>query len=487
MNESDWLLATDLPATVTPTAFGDSDFRQRFYRRGGTLPDNWFLVGENMADGDPFEDAADDLEIAASATLPIDHFQPVPTVDADGVTVLGQAVPIIWGPMDGLIFAIGDPHRPGHVYWSLPGQPDYWPAENTEEVCSPSEELMNGGVYAGTSFVFSRMKMYQLYSNVVTGQGVTSTASGCTEGLVARWGMAIGHGGIFFVARDGVRVTTGGASRKISDPIASLFNGVTRNGHAPIDFAEASRIRLGFHANDLWFIYMNIHGDMHTMVFNMIDQMPYRELGGQLTGWDDLSAIHDWANSHNIPFHMDGARLWQCRPFYQKSYQEIAALFDSVYVSFYKDLGGLSGSALLGPNDFIKESRVWLRRHGGNLKTQFPFWTSARLGLNHVVPQIDQWVKRARETAAILSQFDQITILPDPPHVNFFHLYIRGDAEALTERHLELAKETGIFIFRGLQPAPVPGLAVTELQIAENSLAFDLEKLAPFVDRLLDA
>jgi threonine aldolase len=46
-------------------------------------------------------------------------------------------------------------------------------------------------------------------------------------------------------------------------------------------------------------------------------ELPYRELGGQLTGWDDLSAIHDWANSHNIPFHMDGARLWQCRPFYQ--------------------------------------------------------------------------------------------------------------------------------------------------------------------------
>jgi threonine aldolase len=214
-------------------------------------------------------------------------------------------------------------------------------------------------------------------------------------------------------------------------------------------------------------------------------ELPYRELGGQLPAWDELTAIRDWAKSNDIPLHMDGARIWQCRPFYQKTYQEIAALFDSVYVSFYKDLGGLAGSALLGSEEFIKESRVWLRRHGGNLKTQAPFWASAKLGLKRVVPQIDQWVEKARETAAILSQFDQITILPNPPHVNFFRLYIRGDAEALTERHLELAKEMGTFLFYGLQPAAIPGISVTELRFEENSLSFDLEQLRPFVKELL--
>ncbi|MFZ0544664.1 MAG: beta-eliminating lyase-related protein [Candidatus Promineifilaceae bacterium] len=214
-------------------------------------------------------------------------------------------------------------------------------------------------------------------------------------------------------------------------------------------------------------------------------ELPYRELGGELPTWDELSAVHEWAKVRNIPFHMDGARLWQCRPFYQKSYQEIAALFDSVYLSFYKDLGGLCGSALLGSADFIKEARVWLRRHGGNLKTQGPFWASARLGLNRVVPQIDQWVEKARETAELLSQFDDIIIRPNPPHVNFFRLYIKGDAEALTERHLEVAKETGTFLFYGLQPASIPGFATTEMRFDENALSFDLSQLRPFVEKLL--
>jgi threonine aldolase len=213
-------------------------------------------------------------------------------------------------------------------------------------------------------------------------------------------------------------------------------------------------------------------------------ELPYRELGGQLHPWEDLTAIQEWANSNNIPMHMDGARLWQCRPFYQKSYKEIAALFDSVYVSFYKDLGGLAGSALLGPEDFIKEARVWLRRHGGNLKTQGPLWASARLGLKRVEPQIDSWVEKARETAEILSHFDRISILPNPPQTNFFRLYIRGDAEALVERHKELAKETGTFIFYGLQPTMVPGTAVTEMWFQESSLTFDHTQLAPFVEKL---
>jgi hypothetical protein len=102
-----------------------------------------------------------------------------------------------------------------------------------------------------------------------------------------------------------------------------------------------------------------------------------------------------------------------------------------------------------------------------------------------VVPQIDRWVERARETAEILSQFDQITIQPNPPHVNFFRLYIRGDAAALTERHMELSKETGTFLFHGLQTAAIPGMAVTELRFVESSLAFDMEQLRPFVERMI--
>jgi threonine aldolase len=115
-------------------------------------------------------------------------------------------------------------------------------------------------------------------------------------------------------------------------------------------------------------------------------ELPYRPLGGPLPTWDELGAIHAWAREREVRLHMDGARVWQCRPFYGREYREIADLFDSVYVSFYKDIGGLCGAMLMGPAAFIDEARVWQIRHGGRLVTQGPSWVSAKLGLRRVLP-----------------------------------------------------------------------------------------------------
>lgn len=225
--------------------------------------------------------------------------------------------------------------------------------------------------------------------------------------------------------------------------------------------------------------------DLEALPGAVLLELPHRPLGGQLPVWEDLLAAATWAKEGGIPLHLDGARIWSCRPFYQKEYREIAELFDSIYVSFYKDLGGLAGSILMGSADFVKSARMWQRRLGGNLFTLTPYVASARKGLREVLPQIDQWVIRAQQVAQIFSQFPQISIVPDPPHVNFFRIYIQGDAQGLTEKHMELAVETGTFIFYGLSPSPVPGVATTEIHLWENSVTFDLEQLQPFLKRLL--
>jgi threonine aldolase len=214
-------------------------------------------------------------------------------------------------------------------------------------------------------------------------------------------------------------------------------------------------------------------------------ELPCRPLGGQLPTWEELLAIRDWAASHAVPMHLDGARIWSCRGFYDKSFAEIAALFDSVYVSFYKDLGGLCGCMLMGDADFIVTSRLWQRRYGGNLYTQAPFVASARLGLAGNLPQMERWVARAREIATILGGFPAVRVNPDPPQVNFFQLFIEGDHETLTARHQELAKETGTYLFHRMGPSPVPGIATTEMHMFGNAMRFDTGRLAPFLERLL--
>jgi len=214
-------------------------------------------------------------------------------------------------------------------------------------------------------------------------------------------------------------------------------------------------------------------------------ELPYRELGGVLPAWETVTEISDWARCERVPLHLDGARIWQCADAYGRGFDEIGAQFDSVYVSFYKDLGGLCGAALLGDAGFVAEARLWQRRHGGNLFTQAPFVASARLQLDRVLPELPAWNRRAREVAALLARHPRVRIHPNPPAVNFFAMFLEGDAKDLLERHHALAERTGTFLFAGLSPASVPGFCRTELHCWENAARADLTRLEAFVVELL--
>src|SRR5215469_18734757 len=123
----------------------------------------------------------------------------------------------------------------------------------------------------------------------------------------------------------------------------------------------------------------------------LLIELPQREIGGQLPTWEALTEIISWARVHSIPIHLDGARLWECQPFYKRPYAEIAALFDTVYVSFYKILGAIAGAILAGPADFIAESRIWQRRHGGNLVQLYPYVLAAQQGMTEHLGRIESY------------------------------------------------------------------------------------------------
>jgi Beta-eliminating lyase len=124
----------------------------------------------------------------------------------------------------------------------------------------------------------------------------------------------------------------------------------------------------------------------------LILEVPHRELGGKMTPWNDIVQMRDYCRENGIAFHCDGARIFEATSGIdgnnmngatrspRESLLAMSKLFDSMYISFYKGLGGISGAMLLGTNDFCQEARVWLRRFGGNVYTLLPYYTSAWLG-----------------------------------------------------------------------------------------------------------
>ncbi len=183
---------------------------------------------------------------------------------------------------------------------------------------------------------------------------------------------------------------------------------------------------------------------------------------------------------------MDGTRRWESGPYYAQPYAEIAALFDTVYVSFYKGLGGLAGAALAGPTELIAEARVWQRRHGGNLVQLYPYVLAARRGLQAHLGRMAQYHDRAVEIAAALAPLAGLDLLPHPPHTNMMHLFLRGENDRLRDAALDLAAETGIWTFDRLAPTPLPALHKVELTVGDATMDLSVAEIAGLLGAILE-
>ncbi|MGW0534319.1 threonine aldolase family protein [Streptomyces sp. NPDC003032] len=223
-------------------------------------------------------------------------------------------------------------------------------------------------------------------------------------------------------------------------------------------------------------------------------ELPLRDAGFVLPTWEELEAVVEAARERDAVVHVDGARLWECTPHFGRPLAEIAGLADTVYVSFYKSLEGLSGAALAGPRTLVEEARVWRHRYGGQLFQQFPTAVSALLGLKRVLPRLPDYVGHARVVAEALREgftaagVPWSRVHPERPHTHQFQVWLPYASDVLEEAALGQAEEAKTFLFgRWFADGP-PGLSVTEVTVTEEGLEWTAddvkEAVAEFVRRI---
>lgn len=216
-------------------------------------------------------------------------------------------------------------------------------------------------------------------------------------------------------------------------------------------------------------------------------ELPLRMAGLLLPPWDALVAISRWCRERDVPLHLDGARLWESVHHYGRTPAEVVALADSVYVSFYKGLGGLAGCALAGEPEFLADCAPWLHRHGGTLFHAYPYALAALDGLDRQLPRLGSFRERAIGLAAAIGGLDGVYVTPQPPHVNGFHLYLPGEPGTLRQRHLELAAATGDWLFGFIAPTSAHGQSVVEIQVDDATGHFTdaevVERIAQLIGR----
>lgn len=181
-------------------------------------------------------------------------------------------------------------------------------------------------------------------------------------------------------------------------------------------------------------------------------ELPQREIGGQLPDFETLQAISKYCRKHDIRLHLDGARILETLPFYGKYVEEICRLFDSVYLSMYKGIGGIAGAVLAGNKEFIKHSKIWKKRHGGDLISLYPYIFTADYYFDLRKDKMANYFESAKELAAKYNSCEGITTLPGIPVSNMFHVHINKSVEQAAEILAAVHEESAIGLTGYVRP-----------------------------------
>jgi hypothetical protein len=202
---------------------------------------------------------------------------------AESPNVMSTPLPCAWGPYGGgssgeFIFAVGDQRRPGTIYWTNGNDPDSMAISNYLEITSPSERLQNGCMFDGSSYVWSPERMWVVRPAFSSG-GIQFNALEVPagRGLHSRWCLCVGNAAMYFLAHDGIYMTTGGTPVCITDEdLYPLFPhegvpGITVNEIYPPDMENELGMRLSFADGLLYFDYLirpDLGSGATTLVWN---------------------------------------------------------------------------------------------------------------------------------------------------------------------------------------------------------------------------
>ncbi len=213
-------------------------------------------------------------------------------------------------------------------------------------------------------------------------------------------------------------------------------------------------------------------------------ELPLRDAGYLLPSWDELVDFSAACRERGVPLHLDGARLWESQAYLGHDLSEIAGLADTVYVSFYKGLGGLSGAALAGEGDVVDEVRQWRHRHGGMLFSMLPYALSALRGLREELPSMEARYDRAVELAAAFVARG-ISVFPDPPHTNAFRIAVPLPPDVVMARLRTFMAAEKTTLTPPWGDSEIPGWSWTEFTVGTSTLEWEVDEAADLVAQVI--
>ena len=169
---------------------------------------------------------------------------------------------------------------------------------------------------------------------------------------------------------------------------------------------------------------------------------------GKVISLEQMHALYRLAHDHNIPVHLDGARIFNAAIALNAKAKELAAAADSVMFCLSKGLCAPVGSMIVGQRDFIARARKNCKLMGGGMR-QVGFLAAAGIvALQKMVDRLATDHARAKVLAAGLQEIPGITVDRQRLDINMVYFRIECDQfpMATPEELLKHLKQQGILV-----------------------------------------
>lgn len=196
--------------------------------------------------------------------------------------------------------------------------------------------------------------------------------------------------------------------------------------------------------------------------------------GGAVWPQETLDAVAAVAHDAGLPFHLDGARIWNAAAATGLSPTRIARDADTVSVAMSKGLGAPVGSLIVGSARFIEGCWIHRKRMGGGMRQSGILAAAALYGLEHHASRLTEDHANARVLAERLARLPGIRVDLEATQTNI----VVFDVGATGQSPLEIAAKAAE---RGVKVVPFGATklrAVTHLDVSRADVETAADVLA---------
>lgn len=164
--------------------------------------------------------------------------------------------------------------------------------------------------------------------------------------------------------------------------------------------------------------------------------------GGVVLTREAMQGVRRAALRHQVPVHLDGARIWNAAIASHVSVCDFASMADTVTVCFDKGLGAPAGSALAGCAALIDQARPVRRRFGGTMRQNGILAAAALYALDHHMDDLARDHEHARMLAKALEDIPGLRVVA--PETNI--LMVELEAPLTAADVVGRARAAGVLI-----------------------------------------